>query len=293
MRMATIIDVSKFQGRIDWRALKAAGVVDGAILKATEGNTGVDPEFAWNAKEAATQDLLLGFYHFAQPDHFALDSTWADPEAEADHFFNTVAPTWIALGRPAMVFALDIEKARNIAKGRPFRKWVRRFVERLESHIDQLAWIYTGGPFFDAHDGEPNDSPDEAEDREFFARRPLWFAAHVEDATPYLRLTPWRHVGMSMHQWSGDVGPRGAPGIRYPGITANVVDTNSTRGTLRDLLDLLEQNRFQVTVEREPSPKSGPATPLRAGDANHTPIHLQSEGDIGERLPDLTKKEEV
>lgn len=58
------IDVSHYQGTIDFRKVKAAGY-GFAILKATEGTYYKDPSFETNYKAAKAAGLLVGAYHFA------------------------------------------------------------------------------------------------------------------------------------------------------------------------------------------------------------------------------------
>lgn len=295
---ATIIDVSSAQGRIEWPVLAASGRVDGAICKATEGNGYVDPSFAANFDGARATSLLLGTYHFAHPDEMAEDAAH-----EADHYVATVSQHW---DRSPLLFALDIEEARKIHAGAPFCAWVRAFVEQMEQRTGLLGWIYTGGPFFDEHDGAPSDA-----DVEFFAARALWIAAYVNSVERYVALTPWRKVGHTLWQWSGDVQPNGQPGIRYPGIAQNVVDTNRFSGSIAALRALIGRpspgaahaktdpappppppDSDSPTWPGTPTSKSnqrmqavsapifdGPATPLRAGEAEHTPLHLREPDD--------------
>jgi lysozyme len=85
------IDVSTYQGRIDWRAV-ASTPVRFVIMRATMGNRYRDGRYAQNLKGATAIGLVAGAYHFAKPS----PAPW-DPRAEADHFLNVarVAPaTW-------------------------------------------------------------------------------------------------------------------------------------------------------------------------------------------------------
>jgi GH25 family lysozyme M1 (1,4-beta-N-acetylmuramidase) len=63
------IDVSKFQGNIDWRAVKQGGVVF-AYTRALEGETIRDPKFKANrasVKQAGAIRGAYGFYVAADP----------------------------------------------------------------------------------------------------------------------------------------------------------------------------------------------------------------------------------
>ncbi|MCQ8783951.1 glycoside hydrolase family 25 protein [Mangrovibrevibacter kandeliae] len=57
------IDVSKFQGDVNWAAARHAGVAF-AWLKATEGGDRVDDNFASNWRGAAAAGIPRGAYHF-------------------------------------------------------------------------------------------------------------------------------------------------------------------------------------------------------------------------------------
>ncbi len=87
-----IIDVSQWQGSIDWQAVKGAGITR-AVAKATEGIGFTDPNFHANWQAMAAAGMPRGAYHFARPD------TGNDPIAEADWFLSVVqlAPgDWLA-----------------------------------------------------------------------------------------------------------------------------------------------------------------------------------------------------
>lgn len=61
------IDVSNWQGKsFDWAAQAAQGV-DFAFIKATEGTTFTDPDFAHNWAVAKVRGLVRGAYHFFHP----------------------------------------------------------------------------------------------------------------------------------------------------------------------------------------------------------------------------------
>lgn len=70
------IDVSEFQGSIDWAKVKAAGVRF-AIIKTGYGVSYVDPYFARNIKGALAQGIPVGAYHFS----YALNAAGARNEA--------------------------------------------------------------------------------------------------------------------------------------------------------------------------------------------------------------------
>src|SRR5208337_3723546 len=57
------VDVSKYQGNVDWQAVKEAGVAF-AYIKATEGGDGADPKFLRNWAGAKIAGIPRGAYHF-------------------------------------------------------------------------------------------------------------------------------------------------------------------------------------------------------------------------------------
>lgn len=69
--MNTILDVSRYQGMIDWDKVKASGLVDGVMLRAL-GNSAkddpskpyIDPYFARNYVECQRMGIPVGVYGY-------------------------------------------------------------------------------------------------------------------------------------------------------------------------------------------------------------------------------------
>lgn len=57
------IDVSKYQGEIDWKKVKESGI-ESAIIRAGYGRDTMDKYFAYNAEQAIANDIPVGFYWF-------------------------------------------------------------------------------------------------------------------------------------------------------------------------------------------------------------------------------------
>lgn len=94
-----IVDVSHYQGQINWAAVGAAhraGALGGVIIKTTEGFT-PDPMFRVNQTGARSQEVPRGYYHFARP---ALTSA----PVQAQRFLDTLGPL-----RPGESLYLDLE----------------------------------------------------------------------------------------------------------------------------------------------------------------------------------------
>mgnify|MGYP000768368156 FL=1 len=63
----TILDVSKWQGSIDWDAVKRSGKIDGVMLRVLGSKGGkpyIDPFFARNYAECARLGLPVGVYYY-------------------------------------------------------------------------------------------------------------------------------------------------------------------------------------------------------------------------------------
>ena len=82
------VDVSTYQGEIDWQVLAGQGV-DFAFIKATEGSGLQDVRFQENWKNAQAAGVVVGAYHF-----FSYDSPG---ERQAENFIATVPRTEGAL----------------------------------------------------------------------------------------------------------------------------------------------------------------------------------------------------
>jgi lysozyme len=89
------IDVSHFQGEVDWAGVAGTGVRF-AFIKATEGLDDVDPRFAQNWQGSRAAGLLRGAYHFLHPN--------LDGRQQAAHFLSVVT-----LDDDALPPALDVE----------------------------------------------------------------------------------------------------------------------------------------------------------------------------------------
>ena len=63
----TILDVSRWQGRIDWDKVKASGLISGVMIRAMGNKNGkpyLDPYFARNYAECARLGLPVGGYYY-------------------------------------------------------------------------------------------------------------------------------------------------------------------------------------------------------------------------------------
>ena len=78
-----LIDVSKYQGSIDWKKVKAAGV-DEAIIRCGVGKTGIDKMFKTNIDGAIAAGIRVGVYTYSKA------KTEIDGRAEAKNTLDAI-----------------------------------------------------------------------------------------------------------------------------------------------------------------------------------------------------------
>ncbi|MGA8112330.1 MAG: lysozyme [Actinocatenispora sp.] len=131
------IDVSHYQGSINWTSVKAAGT-SFAYIKATEGTTFHDPNFSSNYTNAYYAGLIRGAYHFARPDS-------SGGAAQADYFASH-GGGWSADNQtlPGM---LDIEYGPNSTcyglSQASMVSWISAFLNEYHARTSRWAPIYT------------------------------------------------------------------------------------------------------------------------------------------------------
>jgi len=185
------IDVSHWQGSVDWPTVHAAGV-GFAYLKATEGTTFVDDAFAVNRANAAASGIPLGAYHFARP-----SATPGDATAEADHFLDVATP---APGD--LVPALDLEDDGGLAPD-ALTVWTLQFVARVRERLGVAPAVYVSPAFWTT-------SLDDAIVVAGWGS-PLWIA-HWQAASPRIPANGWQGRGWTLWQWSTRGLVTGIPG---------------------------------------------------------------------------------
>ena len=153
----TGIDVSHYQGRVDWQAVRAAGCAF-AFAKATEGAGVTDPEFAANWAGMKAAGLARGAYHFFRPAQ--------DAKEQAAHFLSTVQ---LAPGDLPPV--LDVETNDGVA-GSTLVGGVQTWLDAVEPVAGVTPVIYAAASFWDAHLNSD------------FGRYPLWIAHYTNAPSP-------------------------------------------------------------------------------------------------------------
>ena len=126
------VDVSSYQGEVDWAVLASQGV-DFAFIKATEGSSLVDRRFAQNWANARTAGVMVGAYHF-----FSYDSPG---ETQADNFIAQVPAVEGALP-PVVDIEFYGDKLQNPPSREEVRAILKPFLSRLEGHYGQKPILY-------------------------------------------------------------------------------------------------------------------------------------------------------
>ncbi|MBQ9991772.1 MAG: glycoside hydrolase family 25 [Lachnospiraceae bacterium] len=127
------VDVSNYQGEIDWEVL-ASQDIDFAFIKATEGSSHQDPSFEANWKKASETDLAIGAYHF-----FSFDSPGS---TQAQWYMETVGDL-----SGKLVPVIDVEyygnKAANPPSTEEVAKQLQDCLTLLEEEYGKKPIIYT------------------------------------------------------------------------------------------------------------------------------------------------------
>jgi lysozyme len=146
------IDVSKWQGAIDWAAVRGAGT-QFVFIKATEGGDHVDERFAENWNGAGSVGIPRGAYHFVY---------WCRPAHEQAEWFKRNVPQ----DPNALPPVLDLEW-NNMSRTCPQRvaredalAMTRLLLQGMEAHTGKRPIIYTDINFHrDILVGEFDDYP--------------------------------------------------------------------------------------------------------------------------------------
>jgi lysozyme len=104
------IDVSEFQGSINWTSVKNAGI-NFAYMRATYGMSSDDAKFATNAPAATAAGVLSGYYHYAY-----YDLANHTPAVEAQNFWDAIKNQIKADGKHLMP-VLDVEEGSALGSG--------------------------------------------------------------------------------------------------------------------------------------------------------------------------------
>ncbi len=213
------IDVSHWQGEIDWSKLVQAGVKF-AFIKATEFPLNrvtvyIDDKLKTNIAGAAQNGILWGAYHFFR--------THIDPIIQARVFCETVSAF------SCLPPVLDLEVAGS--KGTKLNEKVLYFLQEVERITNRRPIIYTSGGFWRSYM-----LYNRRNDADWARVYPLWLAQYT--TTWPTIIYPW--AGWDFWQYS-DKG-------RLPGIKA-AVDLNWYIGSYEELNQRFVQDKEVKSIE--------------------------------------------
>jgi lysozyme len=201
------IDVSRWQGDIDWRAVRQAGTRF-VFIKATEGGDHIDPRFRANWEGAKAAGIPHGAYHFVY---------WCRPAHEQAQWFVQHIP----VEANALPPVLDVEwngHSRTCPRKVPAetaREKMRLMLAELERHTGKTPIIYTDITFH----------KDVIEGTTEFDRYPFWIRSTAARPEERYRDRPWEFW---QYTTTG----------RVPGINGDV-DRNAFFGSEQEFLGWL------------------------------------------------------
>jgi GH25 family lysozyme M1 (1,4-beta-N-acetylmuramidase) len=176
------IDVSHWQGTINWSMVRASGKVF-AFAKATEGIGYKDDSYDRNKTGAMSNGVKFGAYHFARPGS-------NNPVIEADWFVDNSAYT-----RGMMLPVLDLERTGNLTDTQLIA-WVKAWLGRVYERLGVRAMIYASPSFWKNDMGNTRWFADNG-----YAM--LW-VAHWNTTSPSVPATNWGGRSWTFWQYSSE-----------------------------------------------------------------------------------------
>lgn len=176
------VDVSRWQGDIDWPKLRTQGA-NFAYIKATDGGDHLDPMFRTNWRKAKEAGLKRGAYHFFY---------WCRVASEQASWFIRNVPR----DSDALPPVIDVEwNGESSCKRQPSPEKVREkmqvFMDMLERHYGKRPIIYTAPDFYDDNL------------RGAFTNYPFWLRAvaqHPSKVYPGRNWRFWQYSGSGLSQ---------------------------------------------------------------------------------------------
>jgi lysozyme len=133
------LDVSEYQGEIDWTLVKNIEnnyPLEFVLIRATAGNDREDIQFRKNWFAAKKRKMIRGAYHYYRPNENSLE--------QARIFIKTVQ-----LQKGDLPPVLDIEKLPKEQSLDSLKKGLKRWLKAVEAHYKVKPIIYTGEKYYD------------------------------------------------------------------------------------------------------------------------------------------------
>ncbi|HLK19515.1 MAG TPA: GH25 family lysozyme [Bryobacteraceae bacterium] len=196
------IDVSHFQGVVDWPRAAASGI-QFCFMKATEGAGNVDPRFIQNWKNSRNAGLVRGAYHFFHPA--------APASAQANSFLRMVAR--LEPGDLPPVLDLEVPAAWVGITSQDRAPLAIEWLDTVEKTLGVMPIVYLSPAF----------ATEILANAPGLARFPVWFAHYTTADAPTV-VKPWSTWNFWQYSRDGKI-----PGVALP------VDLDRFNGSLDDL----------------------------------------------------------
>lgn len=193
------IDVSYYQGTVNWAAVRAAGMRF-AIVRVSSGDTVADTKFAENWAGAKQAGLVRGAYQYFKPNQNVL--------SQANKMIAAIG----TYQRGDLPPVIDVEDSGGLAPAQVAAA-VRTWVDRVKGALGVDPMIYTGAYYWRDQIGSPTG----------YANHPLW-VANYRVTCPDIP-APWQKWAIWQYSDEG----------RVNGITGPV-DMNKFNGTPEQLI---------------------------------------------------------
>lgn len=131
------IDVSHYQGTIDWGKVVKGANISYAYLKATEGQSYVDDTYAYNLAEARRAGLSVGSYHFYRPN--------VSPRDQFENMVSNIKPE-----EQDLAPIIDIEHRGSVSEDR-FISDLKELIALVEQYYGCKPLLYSYQNFYNRH----------------------------------------------------------------------------------------------------------------------------------------------
>ena len=135
------IDVSEYQGIINWRKVKSNQKIDSlsfVVIRGTAGKNHRDRFFKSNYREAKKIDIPVGVYHYYRPNESSKE--------QAEYFIKN-----IKLSPGDLPPILDIEKISNVQSISKLKIGIKNWLEIIEEHYGVKPILYTYTYFYNTY----------------------------------------------------------------------------------------------------------------------------------------------
>lgn len=154
------LDVSSYQGRIDWNAVKSTGI-GFAYAKCTEGTSFIDDQYDRNSHALRQWEVPFGAYHYFHPS--------IDPIEQAQFFLKATDD------HGGLIPMVDVEETEG-ESAESIVTSLATFTRAVEQKFGKKMLIYTGYSFWNTSVGGSDG----------FAGHPLWISEYNSDDAPTL-----------------------------------------------------------------------------------------------------------